>query len=265
MADRYAVIGNPIEHSKSPLIHAAFARQTSQDIEYGRILAPLDVFRETVLGFRNAGGKGLNVTVPFKLEAFRMATRLTQRAQDAEAVNTLKFEDDCILGDNTDGAGLVADIEQNHGRNISDRKVLLLGAGGAARGVIRPLLDRHPASLTLANRSLDKADSLQRHFSGITVSAYEVLSGQVFDIVINATSTGLTDTALPIPADLFTPGVLAYDMVYGRDTPFMRMAREKGAAVADGLGMLVEQAAESFFIWRGVRPETASVIQLLRG
>jgi shikimate dehydrogenase len=265
MADRYAVIGNPVEHSKSPLIHAAFARQTGQDIEYGRILAPLDGFREAVLGFRNAGGMGLNVTVPFKLEAFRMATRQTRRAQDAEAVNTLMFEDDCILGDNTDGAGLVADIQQNHGRIIANRRVLLLGAGGAARGVIRPLLDRHPASLTLANRSVDKAEPLQRHFGGMTVSAYEALAGQDFDIVINATSAGLTDTALPIPSGLFAPGALAYDMVYGRETPFMRTAREQGATVAEGLGMLVEQAAESFFIWRGVRPETASVIQQLRG
>jgi shikimate dehydrogenase len=265
MADRYAVIGNPIEHSKSPLIHAAFARQTRQDIEYGRILAPLNGFLGAVLGFRNAGGKGLNVTVPFKLEAFRMATRLTQRAQDAEAVNTIKFEGDVILGDNTDGTGLVADIQQNHGGIIANRRVLLLGAGGAARGVICPLLDRRPASLTLANRSVDKAESLQRHFGGITVSSYEALPGQTFDIVINATSAGLTDTALPITSDLFSPNVLAYDMVYGRETPFMIMAREQGATVADGLGMLVEQAAESFFIWRGVRPETASVIQLLRG
>jgi shikimate dehydrogenase len=159
----------------------------------------------------------------------------------------------------------VADIQQNHGGIIANRRVLLLGAGGAARGVIRPLLDRRPASLTLANRSVDKAESLQRHFGGITVSSYEALPGQTFDIVINATSAGLTDTALPITSDLFSPNVLAYDMVYGHETPFMRLAREQGATVADGLGMLVEQAAESFFIWRGVRPETASVIQLLRG
>jgi shikimate dehydrogenase len=265
MTDRYAVVGNPVEHSKSPLIHAAFALQTAQDIEYGRVFASLDGFRETVLRFREEGGKGANVTVPFKLEAFQLATELTPRARDAEAVNTLKFEGNSILGDNTDGAGLVADILNNNGVAITNQRVLLLGAGGAARGVIRPLLDQHPACLMLANRSLDKAQALQRHFGNISISTFEDLARKSFDIVINATSTGLSDTALPLPDDIFAPGALAYDMMYGRATPFMQLAQARGARVVDGLGMLVEQAAESFFVWRGVRPETAPVIAQLRG
>jgi shikimate dehydrogenase len=265
MTDRYAVIGNPVEHSKSPLIHAAFARQTVQDLEYSRILAPLDGFREAMLRFRAEGGKGANVTVPFKLEAFQLSNELTPRARDAEAVNTLLFDGNRILGDNTDGAGLVEDILNNHGTVIADRRVLLLGAGGAARGVIRPLLDQHPASLVLANRSMDKAQSLQHHFGGISISTFEDLEGQAFDLVINATSTGLSDTALPLPAGVFAENALAYDMMYGRITPFMQLARDQGVRVTDGLGMLVEQAAESFFVWRGIRPQTAPVISLLRG
>lgn len=271
VTDRYAVIGNPVEHSRSPAIHAEFARQTGQQMEYDRILAPLDDFRGTVLGFRDAGGKGANVTVPFKLEAFRLATNLTPRATDAEAVNTLKFLPDRIVGDNTDGAGLVRDIQDNLGIAIERKRILLLGAGGAAQGVLYPLLDQEPVSLVIANRTLEKALEMQRKAEkrdllSRTVSAHTFaeLAGMSFDIVINATSAGLTDSTLPIPPGIFASDALAYDMLYGRETPFMAFARMQGAQVADGLGMLVEQAAESFYFWREVRPDTRAVIEQLR-
>ena len=264
MTDRYAVIGHPIEHSKSPLIHAAFARQTGQDMEYGKVLAPLDGFAATVEALRAEDYRGCNVTVPFKLEAFTLSTELTSRAEDAGAVNTLMFDGARIFGDNTDGAGLVTDIVHNHTSPIAGARVLLLGAGGAARGVIRPLLEAGPASLTLANRSPEKALALQAHFGALSVCGFEALSANQFDLVINATSAGLDDAALPISESIFAPGALAYDMMYGRQTPFMRLAAGAGARVADGLGMLVEQAAEAFYLWRGVRPDTASVIRQLR-
>ncbi|MBU3736305.1 MAG: shikimate dehydrogenase [Methylobacterium sp.] len=264
MTDRYAVIGNPIEHSKSPQIHAAFARQTGQDMEYGKVLAPLEGFAATVEALRAQGYRGCNVTVPFKLEAFALAAERSARAQDAGAVNTLSFDGGRLSGDNTDGAGLVADITRNHATPIAGARVLLLGAGGAARGVIRPLLDAGPAGLTLANRSLDKALALQRHFGDLEICDFAGLSRQQFDVVINATSAGLSDAALPVPATVFAPGGLAYDMMYGRRTPFMQLAGEAGARVADGLGMLVEQAAEAFYLWRGIRPDTAPVIRQLR-
>lgn len=264
MTDRYAVIGNPIEHSKSPQIHAAFARQTGQDMEYGRVLAPLDGFAATVQTLRAQGYRGCNVTVPFKLEAFALAVERSPRAQDAGAVNTLIFDGARLSGDNTDGAGLVADIVRNHGVKLAGARVLLLGAGGAARGVIRPLLEAAPAGLTLANRSPDKALELQRQFGKLQACDFAGLSGQQFDVVINATSAGLSDAALPVPATIFAAGGLAYDMMYGRRTPFMQLAGEAGARVADGLGMLVEQAAEAFYLWRGVRPDTAPVIRQLR-
>lgn len=271
MSDRYAVIGNPVEHSKSPAIHTEFARQTGQQIEYGRILAPLDGFREMALGFRDAGGKGANVTVPFKLEAFRLATNLTPRAADATAVNTLKFVHGRIIGDNTDGAGLVRDIQNNIGIAIERKRILLLGAGGAAQGVLYPLLDQEPVSLVIANRTLDKALEMQRKVEKrdvlsrtVTAHTFAELTGMSFDIVINATSAGLTDSELPIPPGIFASDALAYDMMYGRETPFMQFARAQGAQVADGLGMLVEQAAESFYLWRGVRPDTRPVIEQLR-
>ncbi len=265
MTDRYAVIGNPVGHSKSPLIHAAFARQTGQDLEYGRILAPLDGFAECVRQFRDAGGRGANVTVPFKQEAFRLATELSARARDAGAVNTLSFDAEAIRGDNTDGVGLVRDITVNLGFDLAGRRVLVMGAGGAARGVIRPLLERRPAQLVVANRSVARAEQLQRHFGGLTACGYPDLAGQRFGLVINATSSGLDDAMPPLPPEMFAAAALAYDMLYGRETPFMRFARAHGARVADGLGMLVEQAAESFYLWRGVRPQTQPVIAQLRG
>jgi shikimate dehydrogenase len=263
MTDRYCVFGNPIAHSKSPRIHALFARQTAQDLTYEAILAPLDGFADAVRGFASADGRGANVTVPFKEEAFRLSTVLTPRAQAAGAVNTLSFAGGEIRGDNTDGAGLVRDIGQNLGCGISGRRILLLGAGGAARGVILPLLEQRPAGLFVANRTAAKAVELAKAF-GIEGGGFESLARQAFDLVINATSAGLADAALPLPDGVFAPGCLAYDMLYGRETPFMTQARAAGAAVADGLGMLVEQAAEAFFVWRGVRPDTTPVLTELR-
>lgn len=265
MPDRYAVFGNPIAHSKSPLIHTAFARQTGQDIVYEARLAPLDGFSQSAIAFAVEGGRGANVTVPFKEEAYRLATRLSERAARAEAVNTLTFKGDNILGDNTDGAGLVRDILHNLHFPLRGKRILLMGAGGAARGVILPLLDEMPASLTVANRTVEKAKALRDFFSGIEASSYENLTGRTFDLVINATSSGLSDQMPPLPEGLFAVEALAYDMVYGRETPFMKFARERGAQIADGLGMLVEQAAEAFYLWRCVRPQTAPVIAQLRG
>jgi shikimate dehydrogenase len=263
MTDRYCVFGNPIAHSKSPRIHGLFARQTGQDLRYEAILAPLDGFADSVGDFAAAGGRGANVTVPFKEEAFRLADTLTPRAQAAGAVNTLTFEHGRIHGDNTDGAGLVRDIAYNLGAAIAGRNALILGAGGAARGVILPLLAERPAILFVANRTAGKAVELAAAFN-IEGGGFESLAGRAFDLVINATSAGLADAALPLPPSVFATGCLAYEMLYGRETPFMAQARIAGAAVADGLGMLVEQAAEAFHLWRAVRPDTAPVIASLR-
>lgn len=269
MPDQYAVFGNPISHSKSPLIHAAFARQSGQDLDYRAILAPLDGFAAAVEDFRAAGGRGANVTVPFKLEAFRLATELTERAKLAQAVNTLKFEPGRVLGDNTDGAGLVRDITQNLACDLVGKDVLLMGAGGAARGVLLPLLSCQPQSLTIANRTAHKAHDLARQFSAfgnVRGSEYSALAGDRYDVIINATSSSLNDELPPLPPRLFTPGALAYDMMYGKGlTPFLAFAEANHAqTLADGLGMLVEQAAEAFYVWRGVRPDTKPVIEMLR-
>jgi shikimate dehydrogenase len=267
MPDQYAVIGNPVAHSKSPQIHAEFARQTGQDLVYARLLAPTHAFMATANAFRARGGRGLNVTLPFKGEAFRFATRLSERARTAEAVNTLKLEGGAIFGDNTDGAGLVNDLARNLGCAVAGARVLLLGAGGAARGVIRPLLEQQPAQLMLANRTLGKARLLAQCFrGGLEAGTYAALAGRQFDLVVNATSASLAGALPSLPPGVFARGALAYDMMYGMgETPFLAFARTEGAAAfADGLGMLVEQAAESFFIWRGVRPDTAPVLKLLR-
>ena len=270
MIDRYAVIGNPIAHSKSPQIHTLFAHENGQDIEYGRLLAPRDGFREAVERFRAEGGRGLNVTVPFKEEAYRFATAHSERARGAEAVNTLRFDADVIFGDNTDGAGLVRDIRENLGVAIAGRRVMLLGAGGAARGVIGPLLAEGPSELTIANRNVERARVLERRFAlrsgpDIRASAYDALSGGQFDIVINATSASLAGALPPLPQGIFATGSLAYDVMYGAGaTPFLEWARGQGASLtADGLGMLIEQAAESFLVWRGIRPYTATVFASL--
>lgn len=271
--DRYVVIGNPVEHSKSPRIHTLFAEQTAQTLTYERLLAPIGDFSSSVREFIAAGGRGANVTVPFKEEAFSLADQLSARAAAAGAVNTLRFDSNgTVFGDNTDGAGLVRDITANLCRSLHAKQVLLLGAGGAARGVILPLLLEGPARLYIANRTPAKAAALVNEFSALPDTppglldggSFSKLADQHFDIIINATSAGLSDTPLDLPEGLFAEGALAYDMVYGRDTPFMQQAVTAGAQVADGLGMLVEQAAESFCIWRGVRPETQPVMQALR-
>lgn len=268
--DRYAVIGNPVAHSRSPWIHARFAEQTRENIEYGALLSPLDGFAATVESFRASGGKGANVTLPFKEEAFALSSALSTRAQAAGAVNTLLFSASGINGDNTDGCGLIRDLVINLGFQVAGRRVLLLGAGGAARGVLLPLLEEGPAAITIANRKVDRARELagrigDAHRGAVTACGYGDLRGERFDLVINATSAGLSDAPLPLPPRLYSAGSLAYDMVYGRDTVFMRMASADGAArTSDGLGMLVEQAAESFFLWRRVRPMTATVLHALR-
>lgn len=270
--DRYAVVGNPVAHSKSPLIHEAFAKQTQQNMTYERVLAPLDGFATTVRDLIASGYKGVNVTVPFKFEAFKVAKAPTARALEAGAANTLIFNKDGVVADNTDGAGLVNDITKNLHQSIAGKRVLLLGAGGAAEGVLNPLLTAGPDLLVIANRTLDKALAMKKKaelkqgnsMTSVSGCTFNNLQGQEFDIVINATSAGLTDTALPIPNTIFADGCLAYDMMYGRETPFMAQARVNGARVADGLGMLVEQAAEAFYLWRGIRPETRPVIAMIR-
>ncbi len=265
--DRYAVVGNPIEHSKSPLIHTAFAKQTDQNISYERILSPLDNFESTISNLIARGFKGANVTVPFKFEAFNFCHHLTGRAQAAGAVNTLTFKNDQIYGDNTDGAGLVRDITHHLKVVLHNQRVLLLGAGGAAEGVLQPLLDCELNHLVIANRTLEKAEIMQKkqvkYVEQLSASTFADLTDS-FNIIINATSAGLSNSALPIPDSIFSPNCLAYDMMYGRETPFMAEARANGAQVADGLGMLVEQAAEAFYIWRKVRPDTKPVIQMMR-
>jgi len=269
MADYYAVIGNPVGHSKSPWIHAEFARQTGQDMQYEAILALVDAFAATVEIFRQRGGQGLNVTVPFKLEACQISSRLTDRADAAQAVNTLVFSADGILGDNTDGAGLVRDIMINLEFSLTAKRILLMGAGGAARGVVLPLLENEPHILTIANRTKQKAHELQQQFSSygnIISGDYDDIRGEKFDLIINATSASLYGKLPPLPPRLFAVESLAYDIMYGGGhTPFLQFAKQQGAArLADGFGMLVEQAAESFFLWRGVRPKTELVIEKLR-
>lgn len=267
MTDRYAVIGNPIAHSKSPDIHAEFAHQTGQSLSYERLLAPVDGFVEAVEAFRAAGGRGLNVTVPFKEDAFRYATRRSARAETAGAVNTLRFEDGGVYGDNTDGLGLVRDLRVNHGIMLYGTRMLLLGAGGAARGVIGPLVGEKPRRLVIANRTLSKAEGIAAAFApAIEVLPYEALESERFDIIINATSTSLSAAVPPLPDATYTGVRVAYDMVYGAETtPFMARAAQAGCPTCiDGLGMLVEQAAESFYIWRNLRPATRPVIALMR-
>jgi shikimate dehydrogenase len=270
MPDRYGVIGNPVAHSKSPFIHAQFAAATGEDIAYGAIYAELDEFEAVVRRFREEGGRGLNVTVPFKHRAYALAQKHAARSEQAQAANTLKFDPDCIFGDNTDGVGLVRDIMQNAGCALAGSRILLMGAGGAAYGVCGALLDERPSVLDIANRTADKALALRDHLfrvragAGISALAYESLAGREYDFVINATSAGLSDAMPPLPRGVFASNALAYDMVYGKDTAFLQFARAEGASARDGLGMLVEQAAESFYVWRGVRPATAPVMSMLR-
>ncbi len=274
MSDRYAVIGHPVAHSQSPKIHAMFAAQTGQDIAYEKLLAPLDGFAESLRSFIAEGGCGANVTLPFKLEAYEVADEVSERARHARAANTLTFDAGRIVADNTDGVGLVRDIGVNLGVAPEGKRVLLMGAGGAARGVLLPLLEARPAILVIANRTSEKARQLANTNQHQALAAHTVLSGvgfanlagQQFDIVINATSSSLSDELPPLPDGLFGADALAYDMMYGKGlTAFLSYAQAQNAAhLADGLGMLVEQAAESFWIWRGVRPDTRPVMQALR-
>lgn len=269
MIDRYAVVGNPIGHSKSPFIHRSFAKATGQELEYEAIEAPLGGFTATAEAFRAAGGRGLNITAPFKLDAFAYATERSERAALAGAANALKFEGDRVIAENFDGVGLVHDVVHNLRRPIRGQRVLLLGAGGAARGALLPMLAQEPAQLVIANRTVAKARELAAIGSGrgnVHGCGYETLRTDVpFDLVFNATSASLRNELPPVPATVFGPGAGAYELAYGKGlTPFLRLARSAGVAqVADGVGMLAEQAAEAFAWWRGVRPDTAQVIREL--
>ena len=266
MTDRYAAIGNPISHSKSPQIHTAFARETGQDVHYGLIEGQVGRFDEAVDEFRRQGAKGLNITTPFKLDAFEYVDELSEGARAAGAVNCMKFEADRVLGQNFDGVGLVRDIVQNLGFPMTGRRVLLLGAGGAARGLVQPFLSQSPSQFVIVNRTLLKAQQLADMFSQlgrIEVSSYSDLNEAGFDIVVNATSASLRQEMPALSAAAFGPGCLAYELSYAKGlTPFLALARQTDAGkLADGVGMLVEQAAEAFAWWRGERPSTRQVIE----
>ena len=268
--DRYFVAGNPVEHSQSPFIHTEFARQTGQALRYERLLWPLDGFADSVAALAASGAKGCNITVPFKFEAFRQGRRLTDRARLAQAANVLCFDAEGWLADNTDGIGLVRDIERNAGVSLAGRRVLLIGAGGAASGALGPLLAAGVSEVTVANRSLGSAEALvDRHrprAHGATLRATPLdACGTGFDVVVNASASSLKGAPVPVAAAVLAPGALALDMMYGpaADT-FLQWAAAASARGRDGLGMLVEQAAAAFELWRGVRPETASVLAALR-
>jgi shikimate dehydrogenase len=268
--DRYAVIGNPVAHSKSPQIHSLFADETGQRLNYNAILAEIGQFAPTVKNFFQDNGKGLNITVPFKEEAWSYATQRSDRAQRAGAVNTLKLlPDGNVYGDTTDGVGLVRDLIQNHGIPITGRRLLIIGAGGAVRGVLEALLEQRPAFLLISNRTANKAVQLAEVFSelgNIDGCGLDELNQRSFDLVINATSASLKGDLPPLPDSIFNQGACSYDMMYAaQQTAFMLWSGENGAQqVYDGLGMLVEQAAESFYLWRGVRPQTVPVIEYIR-
>ncbi len=271
--DRYAVIGNPISQSKSPLIHGAFARACGQDMAYGAIegpLAPAGAFADTVRAFRDGGGRGMNVTAPFKLQAFALADRRSRAAELAGAANALNFDaDGSIAADNFDGIGLVNDIQRNLGLALAGKRVLLLGAGGATRGALLPFLEQSPALLAVANRTAAKADELAAQVRGhgnVCSGDLAAFGGQPFDVVVNATSASLYgELPAALSAAVFAPGCLAYELAYGKGlTPFLQLARDAGVQrLADGVGMLVEQAAEAFVWWRGVRPDTRALIDQL--
>ncbi len=270
MTDRYALFGNPLGHSKSPLIHNGFAKVTGEDVEYGLIEAPLDGFAAAALAFRDSGAKGCNITAPFKLDAFALATDKMERAAQSGAVNCLKFEaDGRILAEMFDGVGLANDIERNLGFAMKGKRVLMLGAGGAARGALAAFLGRGPAEVVVANRDTGKAIALQRQLGAlgkVSGCGYaDIGSGERFDLVVNATSASLRGELPPVAAGVFTQATLAYEMAYGKGlTPFLRLAQNAGVSrLADGVGMLVEQAAEAWVWWRNVRPDTRAVIDKL--
>ncbi len=268
--DHYVVAGNPVEHSQSPFIHAEFARQTGQVMEYGRVLWPLGSFDASLRALVASGAKGCNITVPFKFDAFRAAQHLTPRAALAQAANVLRFDARGWLADNTDGAGLVRDIERNAGVMLAGKRLLLIGAGGAAAGVLGPLLAAGAREVVVANRTLAKAQVLVERHAALAGDAVLLArepgdAGMAFDVVVNATASSLQGAAVPVPHSVLAPGALALDMMYGAAAqPFLDWAAAHGASGRDGLGMLVEQAAEAFTLWRGVRPETAPVLAALR-
>lgn len=268
--DKYAVFGNPIKHSKSPQIHRMFAEQTRQQLSYRAHKVDVGKFADAAKSFFDNGGKGLNITVPFKMDAYNFADELSDRARLAGAVNTLALQDDGkIYGDNTDGAGLVRDICENLAWEVTDKRVLLLGAGGAIRGVLEPLMKLNPSQVLIANRTVEKAQKLARDFSAfgsVGACSFEALNANQYDLIINGTSASLAGELPPLPSDALTNEGCCYDMMYSAaPTPFMRWGAENAAwAVSDGLGMLVEQAAESFCIWRGTRPTTRGVIDAIR-
>lgn len=269
MIDRYAVMGNPVAHSKSPFIHLEFAKQTHQHIRYTKIEVPIDKFEQHVKLFHLENGKGLNITVPFKQQAFELVTDCSDRARVAKAVNTIKFlENGQLYGDNTDGIGFIRDLSAHHHFSLQDRTILLLGAGGAVRGIIQPILQQHPKQLIIANRTLITAQELAKEFSHLAdVEAISInaIKGN-FDLIINGTSLSLNQGDIPFDRSILSKKTFCYDLMYGQKlTPFLKWAVSNGASrVTDGIGMLVEQAAESFFIWRGVRPETKKIIDMLK-
>ncbi|HHL19301.1 MAG TPA: shikimate dehydrogenase [Thiothrix sp.] len=274
MKDHYAVIGNPIEHSKSPLIQSYFANETQQFMDYTTLLSPLDGFEQTVRQFFQQHGKGLNVTVPFKLEAWNLCDELSDYAQQAGAVNTLFYQDDGrIYGANTDGLGIVRDLMVNNGVTLQGKRILILGAGGAVRGILQPIMQQQPEQVFIANRTAAKAEKLVEHFasfqsviSTLNGGGYEEIPLQSFDLIINGTAASLNGMLPPIPVECCQNMQCCYDMMYSdKPTPFVQWGRDNHAVLAlDGLGMLIEQAAESFQLWRGIRPNTAPVFHLLR-
>lgn len=267
--DQYAVLGNPISHSLSPIIHHLFATQTHQALNYSALLVPLDDLEKTLTHFQTNNGKGVNITLPFKQQAFHLVNSCSERAQLAQAINTIRFnKDGSRYGDNTDGIGLIRDIISNHQYPIQNKRILILGAGGAARGIIAPLLNEQPNEIIIANRSVDKALLLAKEFSTlgkIQGSDFSSLENQSFDLIIHTTSAGLKNENLNLPTLLFRENHFCYDLSYGKKlTPFLQWATKNGATkLSDGLGMLVEQAAEAFFIWRRIKPLTGPVLKAL--
>ena len=268
----FAVIGNPIHHSLSPQIHSAFAKEVGLHIDYEAILSPLDEFKNTIHQLIAQKVSGANVTLPFKKEAYELAGQHSNHAKIAEAVNTLEFKNDEIIGHNTDGIGLVRDLEQNLNIDLKSKKILLIGAGGAAEGVIYSMLEKKPSELILTNRTIEKSNVIQNKMDvhaksfDVNLNVIEIAKcpHQYFDVIINATSAGLNNTELGIDHKVFHEGSLAYEMVYGKETFFIEQAQSQGSKTSDGLGMLVEQAAEAFFIWHHIKPQTKSVIESLR-
>ena len=268
----FAVIGNPIHHSLSPQIHAAFAKDANLDITYEAVLSPLDQFPQTTQALITQKLNGVNVTLPFKKEAYQLANEYSQQAKIAEAVNTLEFKNDQIIGHNTDGIGLVRDLEQNLHINLAHKKILLMGAGGAAEGVVYSILEKKPFELTLTNRTIEKSITIKNKMNeyaesfGVNLKVVEIkqLPHQYFDVIINATSASLNESDLGIDNKVFHEKSLAYDMMYGKETPFIKQAKTQQSKTSDGVGMLVEQAAEAFYIWHHIKPQTKSVIDFFR-